>query len=420
MALTRAVITGLGCITPIGLSVEEFWSNLVAGVSGVGPITAFDASGLGCRIAAEVKGFDPLDYMDAKTARRCGRFSQFALAAATQAVEDAALSLERLDPWSVGVVMNTGGGDVPDIAEGERTFLEKGPGRLSAFLVPQLAPNMPSCQIAMRYGIRGPVITSVAACAAGAYAFVEAKWLLDRGEADVVIVGGTEASLHPLTIAAFDNMRALSRRNDDPPAACRPFDKDRDGFVFGEGAVAMVMERLETALARGARIYAEVAGGALTSDAYHITAPEPSGEAAAEAMRRAVRSAGLSPDEVDYVVAHGTGTPLNDVTETLAIKRVFGEHAYRLAISSPKSMVGHLLGAAGALSALAGVLAIRDGVIPPTINLDEPDPECDLDYVPKTARQAPVRTVLVNAFGFGGQNAAVLLRRYEGDQGAHR
>jgi 3-oxoacyl-[acyl-carrier-protein] synthase II len=267
----------------------------------------------------------------------------------------------------------------------------------------------------MRYGIKGPVITSVAACAAGAYAFVEAKWIIDRGEADVVIVGGSEASLHPLTIAAFDNMRALSRRNDDPQGACRPFDRDRDGFVFGEGAVALVVERLEHALARGARIYAELAGGAMTCDAYHITAPEPSGEVAARAMTGALRAAGLAPEEVDYIVAHGTGTPLNDATETAAIKRALGEHAYRVAISSPKSMVGHLLGGAGALSALTAVLAIHEGVIPPTINLENPDPACDLDYVPGAARRAEVRTALVNAFGFGGQNASVVFRRYDGD-----
>jgi 3-oxoacyl-[acyl-carrier-protein] synthase II len=411
--MARAVITGLGCITPIGLDVKEFWKNLVNGVSGVGPISSFDASGLGCQIAAEVKGFDPLKYLDVRAARRMARFSQFAVAAAAQAVEDAELDISRLDPYRVGVVMNTGGGGVPDIAEGERTFLEKGPGRVSAFLVPMLAPNMPSCQIAMRYGIRGPVITSVAACAAGAYAFVEAKWIIDRGEAEVVIVGGTEASLHPLTIAAFDNMRALSRRNHDPQGACRPFDKDRDGFVFGEGAVAMVVEKLEHALKRGAPIYAELSGGALSCDAYHVTAPEPSGEAAAQAMIRALRNANIGPEEVNYIVAHGTGTPLNDVTETLAIKKALGEHAYRVAISSPKSMVGHLLGAAGALSALTAVLAISHGIVPPTINLDNQDPECDLDYVPKVARHMPVTVAMVNAFGFGGQNASLVFRRYE-------
>lgn len=412
--MARAVITGLGCITPIGLGVEEFWKNLVAGVSGVGRITSFDPSGLGCQIAAEVKGFDPLKYMDTRAARRMARFSQFAVAAAAQAIADASLDLTTLNPYRVGVVMNTGGGGVADIAEGEKVLLEKGPGRVSAFLVPMLAPNMPSCQVAMAYGIKGPVVTSVAACAAGAYALVEAKFLVDRGEAEVIIVGGTEAGLHPLTFAAFDNMRALSRRNHDPQGACRPFDRQRDGFVFGEGAVAMVVETLEHALARGARIYAELAGGALTCDAYHITAPEPSGEAAAQAMIRAMVNAGVQTEEVEYIVAHGTGTPLNDVTETLAIKRALGEHAYRVAISSPKSMVGHLLGAAGALSALTAVLAIRDGIVPPTINLDEPDPECDLDYVPWVARPMAVKTVLVNAFGFGGQNATVVFRRYEG------
>ncbi|MBI1886524.1 MAG: beta-ketoacyl-ACP synthase II [Chloroflexi bacterium] len=418
--MARAVITGLGAITPIGSKVEEFWHNLVNGVSGVGPITLFDASDLGCRIAAEVKGFDPLDHMDLKTVKRCARFSHFAIAAAAQAVADADLRVDDANRESVGIVMNTGGGGVGDIADGEKVLLDKGPDRVSAFLVPMLAPNMPSCQVAMRHGVRGPVITSVAACAAGVYAFVEAKRLLDLGEADVVITGGTEAALHPLAFAAFNNMRALSRRNDEPEKACRPFDLHRDGFVFGEGAGAMIIERLEHAQARGARVYAELRGGAMTSDAYHITAPEPTGTAAALAMTRAMKAADIEVEEVDCVVAHGTGTPLNDAAETRAIKKALGEHAYRAAISSPKSMVGHLLGGAGAISALAAVLAIRDGVIPPTINRETPDPECDLDYVPLVSRRSKVRTALVNGFGFGGQNATVVFRQLDGDAGSAR
>ncbi|HXG36799.1 MAG TPA: beta-ketoacyl-ACP synthase II, partial [Dehalococcoidia bacterium] len=281
------------------------------------------------------------------------------------------------------------------------------------FLVPILAANMASCQVAMMNGIRGPAITSAAACASGVYAFVEAKQLLDLRVVDVVIAGGTEANLHPLAFAAFDNMRALSRRNDEPEKACRPFDKDRDGFVFGEGAGAVIIESLEHAQARGAKIYAELCGGAMTSDAYHITAPEPSGAAAARAMKLALKVSGIQPEEVDYVVAHGTGTPLNDVAETLAIKSALGEHAYRTAISSPKSMIGHLLGGAGVASALAAILAIQDGIIPPTINLETPDPECDLDYVPNQARQAEVRVAMINGFGFGGQNASVVFHRFD-------
>jgi len=416
--LTTAVITGLGAITPIGNSVEEFWRNLVAGVSGTGPITQFDAGHLGSRVAGEVKGFRPADYLDPKTVRRTARFSHFAVAAAIQAVQDAELDMAREDRDSMAVVMNTGAGGFAEGAEGERVYLEKGADRVSPFLVPILAANMASCQVAMHYRIRGPAITSAAACASGVYAFIEAKYLIDLAVADVVICGGTEANLHPMAFAAFDNMHALSRRNHEPEKACRPFDLERDGFVFGEGAGAMIIESLDHAERRGARIYAELAGGALTSDAFHITAPEPSGEAAALAITRALKVAGLSPGELDYVVAHGTGTPLNDVAETGAIKTALGKHAYQVAISSPKSMVGHLLGGAGAISALAGVLAMRDSVIPPTINLETPDPKCDLDYVPLVARKASVRTAIVNGFGFGGQNAVAVFRRYDASRSA--
>jgi 3-oxoacyl-[acyl-carrier-protein] synthase II len=411
--MARVVITGIGCVTPIGEGAELFWRNLTAGVSGVAPITLFDASAMECRIAAEVKGWDPLRYMDAKTARRASRFSQFAIAAAQQAIEDAGLVIDEGNRDDVGIVMNTGGGGIGDVAEAEEVRLAKGPTRVTPFLVPSLAPNMASCQVAMQYGIRGPVVTSVAACAAGVFAFMEAKRLLDSGEADVVIAGGTEAAIIPVAIASLANAKALSTRNDEPERASRPFDLHRDGFVFGEGAVAMVVEREERALARGASIYAELAGGALTCDAYHVTAPEPSGDAAALAMRRALKVSATAPEEVDYIIAHGTGTPLNDAAETRAIKKALGEHAYRVAISSPKSMVGHLLGAAGAISALTAVLAIRDGIIPPTINLETPDPECDLDYVPLVARRAPVRVAMVNGFGFGGQNGGAIFRRFE-------
>lgn len=402
----------MGAVTPIGNSVDEYWRNLTAGVSGIGPITQFDPGGLGSRIAAEVKGFDPLQYMDTRTSKRTARFTQFAIACARQALDDSGLQIDDANRESIAVVMNTGGGGILDTAEGERVLLEKGSDRVSPFLVPILAANMASCQVAMENGIGGPAITSAAACASGVYSFVEAKQLLDLGVADVVIAGGTEANLHPLAFAAFDNMRALSRRNDEPEKACRPFDLERDGFVFGEGAGVMILETLEHAQARGANIYGELCGGAMTSDAYHITAPEPTGSAAARAMRQALKIAGVEPEGLDLIAAHGTGTQLNDAAETNAIKTALGEAAYRVAVTSPKSMVGHLLGGAGLASGIAAVLAIRDGVIPPTINLETPDPECDLDYVPLKARSAEVNVAMINGFGFGGQNASVVFKRF--------
>jgi len=411
--VSRVVITGIGAISPIGLTVEEFWHNLTHGVSGVGTVTAFDASPYACRIAGEVKGFDPGQYMEAKTARRASRFVQFALAATKTALADARFAIDGQNRDSVGVVMNTGGGGMPDVVEGERVFLTKGPGRVSPLLIPALIPNMASCQVSMLWGIRGPVITSIAACASGIYALVEAKRLIDLGEATAVIAGSSESVLIPVVFAAFSNMRALSTRNDEPEKACRPFDLHRDGFVPGEGAGVMVLERYEDARQRGAPIYAEIVGGSLTADAYHLTMPDPNGYGATLAMNRALESAGLGPEDIDYICAHGTGTPLNDVSETLSIKKVFGEHAYKVPISSPKSMVGHLMGAAGAISSIACVLAIRDGIIPPTINLETPDPQCDLDYVPNVARHTPVRTAMANGFGFGGQNSVAIFRACE-------
>lgn len=412
--MARAVVTGLGCVTPIGNSPGDFWTSLTAGVSGVRRITLFDPSDQECQIAAEVRDWDPVRYMEAKSARRAARFSQFAVGAASQAVEDAGLVIGGSNRDDIAVVMNTGGGGVDIIAGGEKTYLEKGAARVGPFTVPAYAPNMASCQVAINLGVRGPTITSVAACAAGIFAFVDAKRLLDLGEVDVLIAGGTEANIIPISVAAMANMRALSTRNDEPERACRPFDLHRDGFVYGEGAAAMVVETVEHARARGARIYAELAGGATTCDAYHITAPDPSGEAAAMAITRALKAAGMRPDDVDCVVAHGTSTPLNDAAETAAIKRALGQHAYNVAVTAPKSMVGHQLGAAGAVSSLAAVLAIRDGLVPPTVNLETPDPECDLDYVPLTARRMPVRAALVNGFGFGGQNGVVAFKRFDG------
>lgn len=406
----RVVITGIGAVTPVGLTAEETWQSLIAGQSGVSRIATFDASGLPVQIAAEVKGFEPRRYMDFKEAKRMARFSQFAVAAARMALADAGLSVTEENAERIGAVINTGGGGFPETYDESLVMERRGPGRVSPFYVPIMAPNMASCQPSIVLGLRGPLITSVAACASSVYAYTDALHLLRRGEADTLLVGGAEAGLSPLAVAALANMQALSRRNDEPRRASRPFDRDRDGFVLGEGAVVMVAEREDRARARGARPLAEVAGGSITGDAYHITMPSPAGAGAALAMRRALAAAGMQPDEIDTICAHGTGTPLNDVAETEAIKQVFGEHAYTLAVSSNKSMVGHLLGAAGAISALVAVRAIAEGIVPPTINLEHPDPACDLDYVPLTARRMPVRAVMVNGFGFGGQNAVTIFR----------
>jgi 3-oxoacyl-[acyl-carrier-protein] synthase II len=409
----RAVVTGLGAITPIGNDAETFWASLLAGTSGVAPISAYDASDEEVRIAAEVKGFDPATWIDFKQARRMSRFSQFAVAAAAQAIEDAGLKVTDANRNDIGVIVNTGGGGIGDVALGERVFLEQGGKRVSPFMVPMLSPSMAACQISIQNGLHGPVIASVAACASGVQALIDAQRLIEHGDVEVVLAGGTESAILPVAFAALANMGALSKRNDDPAGASRPFDAERDGFVFGEGSAVLMVESVEHAERRGARIIAEVAGGAMTGDAFHISAPDPTGDGAARAMVKAMRDAGVDPEEVDFVVAHGTSTPLNDATETKAIHAAFGEHAGHLAVSSNKSMVGHTLGAAGAISAIAAVCAIRDGMIPPTINYATPDPECDLDYVPNTARKAPVGTAIINGFGFGGQNAVAVFRRYQ-------
>ena len=411
--MQRAVITGLGAITPIGLTVEEFWSNLKAGISGAGPITTFDTTDFQVRIACEVKGFDPKAYMDSKLVKRIHRATQFAIAASKMALGDAGLTIDGNNEATVGVVMNTGAGGIGETLEAAKTLLAKGPRSISPLLVPSIMPNAVSCLVSLASGAKGPIITSTAACASGNYAFLEALRLLRLGEAQAVIAGGTESCIFPLGLASLGRAGALSSQNDDPQRASRPFDKHRDGFVSGEGAAVMVMETEEHARQRGAHIYAEVASGAITGDAYHITAPDPHGDGAARAMKLALENASMAPEEIDCIFAHGTGTPLNDAVETRAIKKVFGDHAYRLPVSATKSMVGHIMGAAGAISALAGVLAIRDGVIPPTINYETPDPECDLDYVPNVARQQKVNATLINGFGFGGQNVAVIIRKYE-------
>jgi 3-oxoacyl-[acyl-carrier-protein] synthase II len=410
--MPRVVITGLGAITPIGNDVETFWKNLVAGVSGVDFIKSFDTTGLEVRFGAEVKDFRPEDYMDYKTVKRSSRSSQLAVAAALQALRDAGYEVTPEEAERVGVVINTGAGGVAEVFTEGVKFIQKGPRFVNPLFIPIIMPNAPSCLVSLVTGAKGPILTSALACASGNYAFVEAMHFIQRGEADVVIAGGTESANVPLTLAALERMGALAN-SQEPTKACRPFDKNRSGMVYGEGAAVMVLESEEHALRRGAKIYAEFLGGALTGDAYHITAPDPEGDGAARAMSLALKFAGLKPEDIDVIFAHGTGTPLNDVSETKAIKKVFGEHAYRLAITATKSMVGHLLGAAGALSSLAAVLSIRDGIVPPTINLEEPDPECDLDYVPKVARKMEVRKAMVNAFGFGGQNVAVIFGRYQ-------
>ena len=410
----RVVVTGLGVITPLGLDIETFWSRLLNGESGIDRISSFDPSDLEVQIAAEVKGFDPKDFMDFKAARRMDRFAQFAVAAAGQAIRDAGLAITPQNAERIGVMLNTGGGGIHSMVREVLNFYQRGPSRVSPFFVPMFAPNMGACQISIVYGITGPIMASVAACAAGTQAFVDALRMLRLGEIDVMIAGGTEAGLEPVAVTAFANMGALSRRNDQPQKASRPFDRDRDGFVFGEGCAVMVLETEEHARRRDARIYCELIGGAVTGDAFHISAPAPNGAGAARAMELALADARTRPDEIDYICAHGTSTPLNDVSETVAIKTTFGEHAYRVAISSPKSMIGHLVGAAGAVSGVVCALAIRDNIVPPTINLENPDPECDLDYVPNVARRMRVNAAIANAFGFGGQNAVAVFRRYEG------
>jgi 3-oxoacyl-[acyl-carrier-protein] synthase II len=401
-------VTGLGAVTPLGLTAPDTWVALAAGRSGVARLTAFDPAPLSVQIAAEVKEFDPAPYLDAKSVGRLERFTQFAVAVCKQALADAGLVVDGELADRVGVVMNTGAGGTALVEREKVVLIERGPRRVSPLFVPMMMPNIGACEVSIELGLRGPAVTSTAACASGVLAVVDAIRLIQTGDADVIIAGGSESALTALSIAAMANMRALSRRNDDPARASRPFDVDRDGFVFGEGAVALVLERRAFAEARGARIYAAALGGGITADAHHITAPDPTGRSAARAMGRAMEHGGVQPADIDYVCAHATSTLVGDVAEVRAIRQAFGAHADRLAVSSPKSMVGHLMGAAGALSALVAVKAIADGVIPPTINLDRQDPECDLDCVPHTARRTRVRAALANGFGFGGQNVVAL------------
>lgn len=409
------VITGIGAVTPLGLDVPSTWRALLAGQSGVGEITHFDASALPTRIAAEVKGFDAEALLGTKRARRSARFSQLAVAAAREAFADAGLEpgagVEQLADYErVGVVVNTAVPGVPESETNVRGLIAEGLRGVSPYYVPSMIPNMPACEVAIDLGLHGPVTASSLACASGNAALLEARRLILAGEADVVVAGGTDAGIAPVMFAGLCNMGALSARNDEPQRASRPFSADRDGFVYGEGAVLFVIESAAHAGARGARTYASLAGGALTADAFHISHPDPTGRQPRRAMALALERTGTDQAEVDYICAHGTATRINDAVETSAIRDVFGSAADSLLVSSPKSMVGHMIGAAGALGAMVSVLAMRDGRVPPTINLETPDPACDLDYVPLVAREAAVRTAVVNAFGFGGQNCVLVLK----------
>jgi len=409
----RVVITGLGAVTPIGNDVPSLWEGLLAGSNGVGPITLFDPSNLEVQIAAEVKDFDPVALFGRQKARRNARFTLFALEAAHQATIDARLQPERGDRREIGVLIGTAIGGIITLLENFQVLQKRGPGRVSPFMVPMMMPNAASATIAIAYGLQGPNLSIASACATGSHAIGESAEMIRRGQAEVMLSGGSEAVICPLSLSGMKNMGALSTRNEEPERASRPFDADRDGFVMGEGAGVLTLESLEHARARGARIYCEIIGYGSTSDAYHITAPDDTGKGATWAMEQALSSTGLAPDEVDYINAHGTSTPLNDRIETLAIRAVFGPHAERLAVSSTKSMIGHLLGAAGAVEAIACVKSLETGWVHPTINYETPDPECDLDYVPNQARQLNPRVILSNSFGFGGHNSCVIFRRWE-------
>ena len=413
MTRKRAVITGLGAISPIGSTIDDFWGNLLAGRSGIRKITQFDASGLPCQVAGEIPEFNPTDYLDKKEARRFARSAQIALAAAMSAVEDAGLPDTMPQPERSAVYFGTGIGGLDVFEESNRIFDTKGYSRVNPFSLPGTLPNMPAYAVGRQFQCLGPNFTITTACATSTQAIGEASELIRRGAADIVITGGTEAMIRDFAIAGFIAMRALtSNYNENPEQASRPFDLNREGFVFSEGSGALIVEELEHARQRGAHIYAEIAGHAASSDGFHMAAPDPNGAGPVRAMRWALEDANLKPQEIDYINAHGTGTQLNDPTETRAIKSVFARHAYNIPVSSTKSMIGHAMGASGALEAIACTLAIKNGWLPPTINLDTPDPECDLDYVPNQARQVEVNTTLSNSFGLGGQNACLVLKRY--------
>jgi 3-oxoacyl-[acyl-carrier-protein] synthase II len=411
----RAVVTGLGAVTPLGNDVPTYWAGLVAGRSGVGPISSYDASGAAVRIAAEIKDLEVVSLLGRKRARRTDSYTQAALIAANQAVADAGLDFGNSDiRRNASVVLGTAVGGITTQLHGADVFRERGSRRVSALMVPMMMSNAAAGEISIRYGLHGKSMSVCAACATGTYAIGEAAGLIRRGEARVAICGGSDKGMHPLALAGFGNMQAVSQRNDEPERASRPFDADRDGFVLGEGAGVLVLESLAHAQGRGARIYAEVVGYGTSTDAFHITAPDEKGAGAVLSMVRALRDSGLDPEEIDYINAHGTSTRLNDAMETRAIREVFGEHAYRIPVSSTKSMIGHSLGGAGAVEAIACIKTLETGIIHPTINYETPDPECDLDYVPNEARETHPRTALSNSFAFGGHNGTIIFAAWEG------
>jgi 3-oxoacyl-[acyl-carrier-protein] synthase II len=410
----RVVVTGVGLVSSLGIGTEANWAALCAGRSGIGPITHFDSSGFSTRIAGEVKGFDPLLYIEKKDVKKVDVFIQYAIAASQFAVDDAALAITPDIATRVGVFIASGIGGFGTIEREHAAYLAGGPRKISPFFIPSAIINLAAGQVSIRFGAKGTNSATCTACSASAHAIGDAYEIIRRGDADVMIAGGSEAAITPMGVGGFGAMRALSTRNDEPERASRPFDRDRDGFIIGEGAGVLVLEEYECALARGAGVYAEVVGYGMTSDAFHMTAQPEDADGAVRVIQMALAKAGVAPDQVDYINAHGTSTPLNDPTETMAIKRCFGDHAYRLAVSSTKSMHGHLLGAAGGLEAGIVALALRHQIAPPTINLDHPDEGCDLDYVPHTARSMAITYALSNSFGFGGTNAALLLRRFDG------
>jgi len=409
----RVVVTGMGLVTPLGIGLDNVWEQLLQGKSGIAPITRFDVSRHETKIAGEVKNFNPEEYVSHKEIKKMDLFIHYSLAAAKIAVNDSKLDMAAEESDRVGVVVGTGLGGLPTIEKYHQVLLERGPDRITPFFIPMLIANLAPGQIAIQHGMKGPNLCIVTACATGAHCIGDGMRIIQYGDADVIVAGGAEANLTPLTVGGFNAMKALSTRNDEPEKAARPFEKNRDGFVVAEGAGILILEELEHARKRGARIYAEIIGYGYNADAHHITAPAPDGEGFTRCMRMALKDAQMTPDAVDHINAHGTSTKLNDYTETLAIKEVFGERAYKIPVSSTKSMTGHLLGGAGAVEAVFSMLSIRDQICPPTINYEEPDPECDLDYVPNVARKHPVSVVLSNSFGFGGTNATLVFRRID-------
>ena len=410
----RVVITGMGLLIPTGNGVGTAWKNACEGKSGIGVLTRFDTNGFETKIAGEVINFNPELYIDKKEIKKMDLFIQYAIAATQEALEDSRLAITPENSEQVGVIVGTGLGGLPTIEKYHKILLERGPGRITPFFIPMLIANLAAGQIAIRFGPKGPNTCVVTACATGAHCIGDAFRAIVYGDAEAMIAGGTEANVTPLTIGGFNAMKALSTRNDEPEKASRPFEKNRDGFVVSEGAGILILEELQFALKRKAKIYGELVGYGYTGDAYHITAPSPDGDGAVRCMRMALKDAGLKPEDVDYINAHGTSTPLNDLTETVAIKTVFGDHAKKVPISATKSMTGHLLGAAGSTEAIFTVLAIQDGIMPPTINYEEPDPKCDLDYVPNVSRRKSLKVAMSNAFGFGGTNATLVFKKFEG------